>query len=44
MSKNVGIVALALWLLVAVAMNVTLVSQETTGPAIQIDQLADTLL
>ena len=41
MSKNVAIIALALWLLVAVALNVTLVSQETTGPSIQIDNLAD---
>ncbi len=44
MSKNVAILALALWLLVAVAMNVTLVSQETTGPAIQIDDVAGALL
>jgi len=41
MSKNVAIIALALWLLMAVAMNATLVSQETTGPTIQIDDLAD---
>lgn len=41
MSRNWAIVALALWLLVAVALNATLVSQETTGPAIPIDSLAD---
>jgi len=43
MSKNVAIVALALWLLVAVALNVTLISQETSGPAIQLDDLAEAL-
>ena len=41
MLKNVAIIALAFWLLMAVAMNVTLVSQEPTGPNIQIDTLAD---
>lgn len=41
MSKQWALIALALWLLVAIAMNATLVSQETTGPAIPIDQLAD---
>jgi len=40
MSKNVAIIALALWLLMAVAMNATLVSQEITGPTIQTDDLA----
>ena len=40
MSKNVGILAFALWLLVAVAVNTALVSQEATGPTIPIDDLA----
>jgi len=41
MSKNVAIIALALWLLVAVAMNTLLVSQEMSGPTIQTDDLAE---
>ena len=41
MSKNWAIIAVALWLLMAVAMNATLVSQENTGPTIPIDHLAD---
>jgi hypothetical protein len=41
MSKNVAIIALALWLLMAVAMNTVLVSQEPTGPTIQLDELAE---
>lgn len=40
MSKHWAIIVLALWLLVAVAMNWTLVSQESS-PAIPIDDLAD---
>jgi hypothetical protein len=41
MLRHWAIVVLALWLLVAIAMNVTLVSQESSGPAIPIDDLAD---
>lgn len=41
MSRNWAIIALALWLLVAVAMNLTLVSRESSAPAIPMDDLAD---
>jgi hypothetical protein len=40
MSKHWATIALALWLLVAVAMNTALVSQELSGPTIQADDLA----
>ena len=40
MSKNLAIIALALWLLMAVAINTALVSQEMAGPTIQSDDLA----
>ena len=40
MSKGLAIIALALWLLMAVAMNTVLVSQESTGATIQSDDLA----
>ena len=41
MSKHWAIIALALWLLVAVAMNLTLVSRESSAPVIPMDDLAD---
>ena len=40
MSKNVAILALALWLLIGVAMNTVLVSREMTGPSMPADDLA----
>jgi hypothetical protein len=40
MSKHWAIIALALWLLIAVAMNTALVSQEMSGRTIQADDVA----
>jgi hypothetical protein len=40
MSKHWAVIALAVWLLMAVAMNTALVSQENSGPTIQTNDLA----
>lgn len=42
MSKSWAILAIALWLLVAVAMNTALVGQEKAGPTIPVNDPAET--
>ena len=41
MSKHWAIIVLALWLFLAVAMNLALVSRESSAPVIPMDDLAD---